>query len=133
MQRGRCGCIVMRRAAGVRKSYSHHIVCPHFALTHDSLNSIVHPFRRVFVFLQKALYQPAHSSSCALFLLPVNRPVLSEHICQFLRNRYQFIVLIEVFDCLRLRECVIKGKLVCCQSEFFSFGSSGSNVFCKLE
>ena len=111
----------------------HYIVRPHLTLAHDSLDSIIHTLRRIFVFFQQPFDKAAHSCSCALFLLPVYCLVFAKQICQFFRDSNKLIMLVKVLDCLRLRQSILESKFVRCQSEFFTLGGSSGNVFRQLE
>lgn len=76
----------------------HYIVRPHLTLAHDSLDSIIHTLWRIFVFFQQPFDQAAHSSSCALFLLPVYCLVFAKQICQFFRDSNKLVMLVKVLD-----------------------------------
>lgn len=89
-----------------------HIVCPEFALTHNSFNGIFALFRRILVFLEKPFDHLSHSRAGGFFLLSVNRAIFAKHFGQLPRQSNQGFIFVEILDVFRFCQCVIEGQFL---------------------
>ena len=85
------------------------------------------------MFLQKFLNHHPHFCSGRVALLPVNRAILTESICQLFCNGNQLFVLIEILDCLRFCQCIIERQLIGCQPKLVTFLLSRCDLLCQIK
>ena len=82
---------------------------------------------------EQPLNHHTHFRSGRIPFLPIYCPVLTQCIRQFLCNSNQFFILIEVLNCLRLRQRIIKCQFISSQSKLVSLFMSCRNLFCQIQ